>query len=149
MKTGMEYPLIVMLVIVAIMALMQAWNGMQVDLSVSALNATIAGQKTPEPVMIATQWLMTGGGIVILAAVLAGGGYALWSWWKKHERQDAHAWKKGPNANWGRQPPQPRAPSEAELMRMALLRSLAGQGQAPPRVTVGRQEGEDEPEINF
>jgi hypothetical protein len=153
MKTGMELPLLGMVVVVLVMALWQAWSGMQVDLSVGALNATIAGQATPEPLLIVTQWLATAAGVILLLALLAGGVYAFRLWWQQRARQEKKAWKSGPNANWA-QPPQPRTPSEAELMRMALLQQMSGGARygeraSPIRPTIIREGGNDEPEITF
>ena len=47
MKTGMEWPLFGLVLLVVAILLWNAWSGMQVDLSVAALNATAAGEAAP------------------------------------------------------------------------------------------------------
>jgi hypothetical protein len=65
MKTQMEYPLIVLVALVILVALWNIWSGMQVDLSVASLNATIAGTEAPAPVMMAGEWVVNNGGFKI------------------------------------------------------------------------------------
>jgi hypothetical protein len=158
----MEYPLIGLIGLAVLVALWNAWSGLQVDMSVASLNATIAGQAAPEAVLVAGQWLTK----ALVGAVIGGAVTALAAagitWIRKQIKSGArerrvNGWKGGPNAQWERGP---RAPSEAELMRMALMRELAGSrgfdtgGRTPPYSTSARppallQGGEDEPEITF
>jgi hypothetical protein len=151
MKTGMEYPLIGVIVVAILVSLWNIWAGMQVDFSVAALNATIAGQAAPEPVMVAGQWVVKAiVGTIIGGTVTAATVWVI-SWarrkWRAENNPKRGNWKSGPNAQWERMP---RAPSETELMRMALMRSLAGQGQPPPRPQITTQGGEnEEPQIYF
>jgi hypothetical protein len=152
MKTGMEGPLLGIVAVAIAIVLWQAWSGMQVDLSVAALNATIAGQTTPEPLAAAWKGLLTFLGAGIFLLVVVTGGYFGINWIKRYQAREKavarQGWKNGPNAYWERQP---RPVSEAELMRAAILRSLAGQGQPPPRIQISRQGGgsDDEPQIDF
>jgi hypothetical protein len=152
MKTGMEYPLIGLVILVALVVLWNAWSGMQLDLSVAALNATVAGTETPEPVLIAGQWLVKAlVGTVLSGAVIAGA-TALIAWarkqWRTHQ-MDQRKWQPGPNANWGRQP-QPKPVSEAELMRMWMMQQLGGNSRPAssslPQIV---EKNDDEPTLTF
>lgn len=149
MKTGMEWPLLGLVVLVALGFLWNMWSGMQVDLAVAATTASAAGTTVPAPVMIGGQWIVNAIiGTLIGAAVTAFiAGMVVW-FRKQIKIQNAKPeWKSGPNANWGQQRP-PKPMSEAELYRLMLMQQM-GVDRAAPRPSVTRMEGEDEPTINF
>ena len=151
MKTGMEYPLIGVVMVVVLVGLWNAWSAMQVDLSVAALNATIAGQAAPDAMLVGGQWIVKAIVGTIIGGTVTAGAIWLFTWARKEIRKQKaesrkSGWKPGPGAQWERGP---RPVSEAEVMRMALLRSMAGQGQPPPQMKIIREGGEDEPQINF
>jgi hypothetical protein len=149
MKTGMEWALLGVVVLVALGFLWNIWSGMQLDIAVAATTATAAGTTVPAPVMVGGQWIVNaivgtviGGAVSAFIAALV-----IWvrkRWSEANQVQQAHAWQGGPNARWGKQP---RVPSEAELMRMALLQQMAS-SRSSPRPTI-RMEVENEPEINI
>jgi hypothetical protein len=128
MKTGMEYPLIGLIVLVALVVLWNAWSGMQLDLSVAALNATVAGTETPAPVLIVGQWLVKAIVGTVVSGVVIAGVTTLIAWtrkqWRTHQT-DQRKWQPGPNAYWGRQT-QPKPIGEAELMRMWMMQQMTG-----------------------
>lgn len=147
MKTGMEYPLLGLVLLLAGILAWNAWQATQVDLAVAALSATTAGRELPAEATLAGEWL-----VKALVSALVGGtvtalvGAGIW-WlrrqWKKLQGQPK--WNPGPNANWGQQP-QPRGPramSEAEFYRLLLAQQMAGSGGKAP-VALPRLEVEDD-----
>ena len=153
MKTQMEYPLIGLIVLVVLVILWNIWSGMQVDLAVASLNATIAGTEAPAPVMIAGQWIVKAIVGTLISSVVIAGATALFIWARKQLRlqnAEQRQWKGGPNAYWG-QPRQPKAMSESELYRLMLMQQMGGQLPAksqqmrPPEF----MEADDEPTITF
>jgi hypothetical protein len=151
MKTGMEYPLVGLVLLIGLVLLWNTWSGMQVDISAAALNATITGQAAPVGATLAGEWIVK----AIVGSVIGGAVSAffaalvLWvrrEWQKTQTPERGGRWQGGQNAYWGKQP---RMPSEAEVMRMALLQNMVGGGQkpaAPLRIVNG---GDDEPTIPF
>jgi len=150
MKFGMEYPLIGLVVLVALVILWNTWSGMQLDLSVATLNATIAGAQTPEPVLVAGQWIVKAIVGTLLSGTVIAGATALIVWARKQWRTyqvDQKKWQPGPNANWGRQP-QPKPISEAELMRIWMMQQMGLSARNPPTSTP-RTDDDDEPNLTF
>ncbi|MCX6067888.1 MAG: hypothetical protein NT121_19385 [Chloroflexi bacterium] len=152
MKTGMEYPLLGLVLLVILVLLWNAWSGLQLDLSVASLNATVAGTEAPEPVLIAGQWIVKAIVGTLLSGVVIAGATALVTWLRKQWRQqnaNKAKWQPGPNANWGRQP-QPRPVSEAELMRMWMMQQLGGNSRPAsgslPQIV---EKNDDEPTLTF
>jgi hypothetical protein len=148
MKTGMEWPLVGMVVMLALIVIWNTWSGMQVDLAVARLEATAAGQVVPEAALIGGEWItkavigtLIGG--MVTAGITAGMVWARREWRKA---QGQKRWKSGPNAKWGQQPSQPREMSEAQFYRMMLARQMGGQTRTN---TPNGMEAEDEPTINF
>lgn len=153
LKTQMEYPLLGLVVLVILVILWDIWSGMQVDLAVASLNATMAGTTAPEPVLIAGQWIVKAILGTLLGGAVTASATALWIWARKKWRQqnaEQRQWKSGPNANWG-QPRQPKVMSEAELYRLMLMQQMGGQLPVssqpirPPMLV----EAEDEPTLTF
>ena len=153
MKTGVEYPLIGLVALVALVIIWNIWSGMQVDLSVASLNATIAGTEAPAPVLLAGQWIVKAFVGAIIGGTITAGTTALFFWARKKWRQqnaEQGQWISGPNAFWG-QPRQPKVMSEAELYRLMLMQQMGGQvtaGSQPIRPPV-LMEADDEPTITF
>lgn len=151
MKTGMEYPLIGLVALVILVIIWNVWSGMQVDLSVAALNATIAGTEAPAPVIIAGGWLVKALVSLVLGGVVTAGITTLFVWARKKWRQQAseqRQWKSGPNAYWG-QPRQPKVMSEAELYRLMLMQQMTGGTATPARNVRLITENDDEPTITL
>jgi hypothetical protein len=155
MKTGMEYPLIGLVILVIAIVLWNTWQSTQVDLAVAALNATAAGEVAPEPVLLAGQWI-----VKALVGTLIGGTItalvtALIVWlrreWTKSQVETSK-WKSGPNANWGQQR-QAKGVSESEIYRLMLLQQMSaanGGRAALPRITANAEmEAEDDPALMF
>lgn len=149
MKTGMEYPLIGLVILVALVMLWNAWSGMQIELAAAATNAMAAGEAVPAPVTLAGTWLVKalvgaviGGTVTAFVTVLI-----VWARRQWNAGQAPQNWKSGPYANWGRERG-PKAPSEAEMMRMWMMQQMAQNGRPQPPV-MRMQEGEDEPVIRF
>jgi hypothetical protein len=151
MKTGMEYPLIGLALLLAGILAWNAWQGTQVDLAVAALSATTAGKDLPAEATLAGEWIVKG----LINAVIGGSvtalvGAGIW-WarrqWKKAQRPE---WKSGPNANWGQAPQAkaPRAMSEAEFYRLLLAQQMAGTG-GKAQVMLPRLEEDDEPNFTL
>ena len=153
MKTQMEYPLIGLVVLLVLVLLWNIWSGMQLDLAVASLNATIAGTATPAPMMIAGEWIVKALVGTLLSGVVIAGATALIVWARKQLRlqnAEQRQWKSGPNAYWG-QPRQPKVLSETELYRLMLMQQMGGQlpaksQQMRPSVFM---EADDEPTITF
>jgi hypothetical protein len=151
MKTQMEYPLIGLVVLVILVILWNLWSGMQVDLAVASLNATIAGTAAPEPVLIAGQWVVKAIVGTLLGGAVTAGATALWIWARKQLRlqnAEQRQWKSGPNANWGQQRP-PKVLSETELYRLMLMQQMAGNPVKPSQNIRLTTESDDEPTITF
>ena len=151
MKTQMEYPLIVLVVLVVLVILWNIWSGMQVDLAVASLNATIAGTETPAPVMLAGEWIVKALVSLLFGGVATAGVTMLIVWARKQWHQqnaEQKKWQSGPNANWARQP---KVMSESEFYRLMLMQQMGGQlpaGSQPTRPPVF-MEADDEPTITF
>ena len=145
----MEYPLIGLVVLVALVVLWNAWSGIQLDLSVASLNATVAGTEAPGPVLIAGQWIVKAIAGTLLSGAVIAGATALISWarkqWRAHQN-DQKKWQPGPNANWGRQA-QPKPVSEAELMRIWMMQQM-GVGARNPQISI-RRDDDDEPTLTL
>ena len=151
MKTQMEYPLIGLIVLVVLVILWNIWSGMQVDLAVASLNATIAGTEAPAPVMIAGQWIVKAIVGTLISGVVIAGATALFIWARKQLRlqnAEQRQWKSGPNAYWG-QPRQPKVMSESELYRLMLMQQMAGGSGKPAQNIRVTTEADDEPTITF
>lgn len=151
MKTGMEYPLIGLVVLVALVILWNAWSGLQVDLSVASLNATIAGIEAPAPVLVAGQWIVKALIGTLLSGMVIAGATALITLVRKQWRQqnaETAKWQPGPNASWGRQA-QPKPVSEAALLRVWMMQQLQGNGNVRTPLNIARTDDPDEPTITF
>jgi len=155
MKTGMEIPLIGVIVAALLVGLWNTWSGMQVDLSVSAVTATAAGQAAPDIVMMSGQWIVKAIVGTLIGGTVTAGAAALIVWGRGQMRKQAaeqKQWTAGPNANWGRSQAQPKPISEAELTRYWMMQQMGmGRGErgSPMPPVVRYQEGEDEPKIGF
>lgn len=156
LKTQMEYPLIGLVVLLALVILWNIWNGMQVDLAVASLNATVAGTEAPEPVLVAGQWIVKAVISTVIGGFVTAGATALFVWARKKWRQHnlgKQKWNSGPNAYWG-QPRQPKVMSESELYRLMLMQQMAsnktGADNQPGAMfpTVTRMD-DDEPTITL
>ena len=148
----MEYPLLGLVALVALVILWNAWSGMQLDLSVASLNATIAGTEAPESVLVAGQWIVKALIGTLLSGAVVAGVTVLISWGRKQWRAyqgDQKKWQPGPNANWGRQP-QPKPVSEAELMRIWMMQQLGGNSRTAsgslPQIV---ENNDNEPPLTF
>lgn len=151
MKTQMEYPLVGLIVLVVLVILWNIWSGMQVDLAVASLNATIAGTEAPAPVMIAGQWIVKALVGTLLSSAVIAGATALFVWVRKQLRlhnAEQKKWQGGPNAYWG-QPRQPKVMSESELYRLMLMQQMAGGTGKPPQNIRVATENDDEPTLTF
>ena len=145
MKTGMEYPMIGLVALIALAILWNAWSGMRVDLSAAALDATITGQAAPAGVTLAGEWIVK----AIVGTVIGGAATAFFAalvvwvrrqWISSQAPERGGKWQGGQNTYWGRQP---KAPSESEMMRMVLMQQMAANGQkpgAPMRISGGEDE---------
>jgi len=151
MKTGMGLPLLGLVLLLVLVLGWNAYNATRVDLAVARIHATASGQALPEPAYLAGEWLTK----AIVGATIGGtvtaivGALIVWArgQWRAQKRGK---WKGGPNANFGRQPAGPRAPSEDQLFRMAMMQSLtAGRGQVQGQQMRVLQEVDDEPTIGF
>lgn len=152
MKTGMEYPLLGLVVLLALVGLWNAWTGMQVEIASASLEAMAAGESAPAaPALLAGEWAVK----AIVGALVGGTVTAIvtaFIWWARrrwNKSQAGGGWKTGPNANWVRQERGPRGPSESELYRMMLMQQMAQNGGgrlvSPPRV----EDVDDEPTIRI
>ena len=151
MKTGVEYPLAGLVILVFLVILWNVWSGMQVDLSVASLNATIAGTEAPAPVMMAGEWIVKAIVGTLMSGVVVAGTTALFIWARKKWRQqnaEQGQWKSGPNAYWGQQR-QPKVMSESELYRLMLMQQMGGGSGKPARNIHVTTEADDEPTITF
>jgi len=149
MKTGMEWPLAGLALLLVVVLAWNAWQSIQVDLAVATLSATTAGRELPAEATVAGEWLtkailntLIGSGVTALA------GAAFW-WlrrqWKTMQTQPS-GWAPGPNARWS-QAPQPRAPramSEAEFYRMLLAQKMTGNAVGPQSMMMPRLETDDD-----
>ena len=154
MKTGVEYPLAGLVILVFLVILWNVWSGMQVDLSVASLNATIAGTEAPAPVMMAGEWIVKAIVGTLMSGVVVAGATALFIWARKKWRQqnaEQGQWKSGPYAYWGQQrQAQPRPMSEAEMMRHFLLQQMGtGTKPAPNSLPQIVEKNDDEPTLTF
>jgi hypothetical protein len=154
MKTGMGLPLLGLVLLLALVLGWNAYNATLVDLAVARIHATASGQALPQPAYLAGEWLTK----AIVGATIGGtvtaivGALIVWARGKWNAAQTRNKWKGGQNAYWGRLPAAPRAPSEAELFRTAMMQNLmAGRGQAQGQAQQMRvlREVDDEPTISF
>jgi hypothetical protein len=152
MKTEMGLPLIGLALLLAVVMGWNALSAKKVDLAVARIHARASGQALPEPAYLAGEWVakavvgsVIGGSVTAVVGALIVWARGQWNAQKRNK------WKGGQNAYWGRQPAGPRAPSEAELFRMAMMRGLAqGQPQqGQPQQMRVLQEVDDEPTIVF
>jgi hypothetical protein len=142
----MEWPLLGVIFLVILMGLWNVWNGLQFQFSIAAVNATALGQALPQPVATAGEWMVkTLVGALVTGSVIASV-TALIVWARgKLRMQDAErgAWQSGPNAKWARGPGQEKPISEAEMMRMMLMKQM---GFEPRSKGLPRQvEDDDDP----
>ncbi len=158
MKTGMEYPLIGLVVLVALGILWNIYSGMQVDLAVAATNAAAAGTALPAPAIIGGQWVVN----AIVGTLIGSAATAFFAWllvWVRKQIRTQNAkrdWTRGPNAQWGQQRA-PKMMGESELYRMMLLQQMTSGRDAgarsplyPSISAAGRiTETDDEPTISF
>lgn len=145
MKTGMEYPMIGLVALIALAILWNAWSGQQVNLSAAALDATITGQAAPAGVTLAGEWIakaivttVIGGAVGAFFAALVV--WARRQWMAAPQTERFGKWQGGQNNYWGRQP---KAPNDDQLMRMMLMQQMAANGQkpgAPMRISGGEDE---------
>jgi hypothetical protein len=148
MKTGMEYPLIGLVILLALVGLWNAWSEMQVEIASASLQAMVAGESAPAPAILAGEWI-----VKALVGALAGGTVtavvaALIVWARRQWTAQGGGWKAGPNAQWARPERAPRAPSESELYRMMLMQQMqqnGGRAVSPARL----MEPDDEPVIHL
>lgn len=150
MKTGMEYPLIgLALLLVAVLG-WNAWQDAQLEMSVARLNAAAAGEKLPDATLLAGEWVVK----AVIGAVIGGTVTALATaaiWWARKQWQ-AHTqgrWQGGPNAHWGRQPAPPKPPSESEVYRMWMMQQLAQQNGGKVSRSPRMEVVDDEPAIRI
>jgi hypothetical protein len=150
MKTQVEYPLIGLVVLLVLVLLWNIWSGMQLDMAVASLNATIAGAATPAPVMIAGEWIVKALVGTLLSGIVVASATALIVWARKQLRlqnQEQKKWQGGPNAYWG-QPRQPKVMSESELYRLMLMQQMTGSPGASAKARL-MTEGDDEPTLTL
>jgi len=140
-KTGMEFPLAILAILLVLIVGWSSWQGMQVDI---ASNQVLLGQAA-QPVVAGAEWLVK----VVVGAIV--GSFvtaivtALIVWARREWVRSGGGWQSGPNAQWQRKQPtekQPRAPSEAELMRAMIMAQMRSAGNQPVRMV---QEDEHEP----
>jgi len=153
MKTGMEWPLLGVLVVAVLVGLWNAWSGLQVDLSAGSVNALAASQAAPDPVVVAGGWVVKAIIGTLIGGTVTAGAAALFVWVRGQMRKQAteqKQWKAGPNANWGHQA-QPKPLSDADLMRYMMMQQMGGFGErgSPRRTTLTRLEEDDDQTINF
>jgi hypothetical protein len=148
METGMEWGLFGLVLLLGLVGVWNIWSDMQVELATASLNAMAAGEAAPEAVLIGGQWLVK----ALVGAVIGGSITALvtagivWMRRQWNAQPNDKRWRGGPNAQWGRQP---KAPSEADLMRMFMMQQLTQNGRGTPSTPVMRMEDEDEPIIRM
>lgn len=149
MKTGMEWPLAGLALLLVVVLAWNAWQSIQVDLAVATLSATTAGNELPAEATMAGEWLtkaivnaLIGGSVTALA-----GAAFLWlrRQWKSMQAQPS-GWAPGPNARWSQVPPAraPRAMSEAEFYRMLLAQKMTGNTVGQQTVMMPRLETDDD-----
>lgn len=150
MKTGMEWGLAgLALVLVAVLG-WSMWSNAQVDMAVGRVDALAAGQDLPPQTLgiakLGIGWIV---GAVVGTALTGFGVTMATKAWPLIKRRitndDKRRWVGGPNANYGRERA-PRAPSSDELMRTMLMRQMMSDGKTP-RMEV--RHGDDEPRITF
>jgi phosphate/sulfate permease len=150
MKTGMQYPLIGLAVLLLVAILGKTWNNAQIDIATARMQAQALGTELPSGALaigeIGAFWVIK----AIAGTLLAGAGTAigvrLWADWKKRKRQSN--WMPGPNANYQRQPPAQKAVSNAELYRMMMYQQMQQGGARKTPAQIGMA-NDDEPEIVF
>jgi len=157
LKTQMEYPLISLVALLGLVVLWNLWSGMQVDLAVASLNATVAGAEAPGPVLVVGQWVVKAIIGTLIGGFVTTGATAVFVWarktWRQQHNPATSKWASGPNAYWG-QPHQPKAMSESELYRLMLMQQMASNkssaGSQPGAMfpTVTRMD-DDEPKITL
>lgn len=140
MKTGMELPLLGLVLVVVLVMAWTAWQNMQVDIAAAQVQATAVGGSLTTPVMLAGEWIVKAFVGTIAGAFLMGLGGWIWVQVKKQVAPSEPRWKAGPNANWGREAA-PRTPSETELLRLMMYQQMRANGQKMP--TMVREEEED------
>ena len=150
MKTGMEYPLLGMVVLAVLFGIWSAWQGMQLSLSVAAVDATAIGQAVPQPVATAAEWIVKAiVGALISGAVIAGiTALIVWARGQMRTQDMERGWQSGPNAKWARVPGQEKPMSEAALMRMMLMRQM-GMEPRGRRGSPRAVEDDNEPMFRF
>jgi hypothetical protein len=149
MKTGMEWALLGLLLLIVLAIGLQTWNSVQVELSADQVSALAAGQQLPAGFLtlgeLGVSWIVK----AVIGTFVGGLGLALgykgWEWFRKRNRQKN--WQSGPNANYQRQGTAPRMPSDAELLRLAMYQQMAANGNRPPQVRMTNDD--EEPNITF
>jgi hypothetical protein len=127
MKTGMEYGLIGLVVLVALGLLMAFLSGQQVEMAAAQVTATTATAQTPMAAAFLGQmsgWLVKFA-LGVLIAALAG---LLVAWVRTKMRpQSRRAWRNGPNAQWQQKEPRQQGVTTADLLKLMMAQN----GQRP------------------
>lgn len=154
MKTGMHYPLLGLLALMAVAVVGSIWRHTQTEIAIAQLTAQSMGADLPGGWLafgeIGAYWVIK----AIVGTLLAGAGTAvglkIWNAWKKGKRQNA--WVSGPNANYQQRQPSQKNVSDSDLYRMMLYQQMQTQnGTRPPRRAAQNRvvNDDDEPEIVF
>lgn len=133
MKTG-DFAIlaVVLLVVVMAAAMLPVLTGPGMTLGRAALAA-----ETSPAVGQGVEWVLSLAIKVLLGGAAVGLAAGIVAYLRERGRQSGGGWQSGPNAFWRRNQPRERGLSEAEMMRMLMMRQLMGgqaQGPGMPRV---------------
>jgi len=152
MSSALGLPLLGIALVLVLVLGWNAYNATKVDFAVARVHATISGQALPEPAYLAGEWLTKALVNAVVGSSVAALVGALIIWLRgRWSSMKPSKWKSGQYAYWGRQPA-PRAPSEEQLFRMAMMQSLMagrGQVQGQPQPRLQQLEVDDEPTIRL
>lgn len=129
MKTGMEYGLIGLIVLVVLGLLMSVVNAQQVEMAAAQVTATTATAQTPMAAAFLGQmsgWLVK----FALGLVIAGLAGLLVAWVRSKMRpKSRRAWRSGPNALWQQREPRQQGLSSADLLKLMMMQQNGQQSQ--------------------
>lgn len=151
-KTGMESPLIVLIIVFVAVSLFISYQSAQANLAIERVKAEAIGKDLPAGWLtigeMGVSWIVK----AAIGAVLVGFGGALaikaWGAYQQYKKQARYY----PTRNaTTRQPAGPRSPSETELYRMMLYQQMTQQngGRPPKPPQIGRYDDNNDPEISF
>jgi hypothetical protein len=147
----MEWPLIGIFALLIALLGYSAWSAQQVNIASARVQALAAGQDLPvRNALDLTELGLSLVAKIVIGTFVSGAGAVLavrtWQYFQQRRRQQA--WRPGPNANYQRQP-QPKAPSELELLRLSMYNNLATNGRPTARRVSKASEDDETDEIPF